>query len=269
MSDFHQLQNSMGDSVFNTYEYTKYTYPAHFHKSYELLYVGQGSALCTVDEKTVLLNKGDFFLIFPYRIHSFQVNESSTLFVSVFSGSFIKSFVKMTAGKEGSISPFRCSATAEELFREKIQHKFNAFFGTLSDTEILTVKACLYMICCEYLEKVELSAVNAQGNETVMQILDQISRRFTENITLQSISEELGYSYQYVSKIFSQRIRTNFKALVNQYRYEYAKQLLTETDKSISEIAFESGFQSIRSFNFVFSSFANQTPREFRARNIV
>ena len=122
---------------------------------------------------------------------------------------------------------------------------------------------------CEFLEKVKLSPAVVDGNEIVMQILDQISRRFTENITLQNISEELGYSYQYVSKIFSHRIRTNFKALLNQYRYEYAKQLLTETDKSISEIAFESGFQSIRSFNSVFLFFSNLTPREFRSQNTV
>ena len=55
----------------------------------------------------------------------------------------------------------------------------------------------------------------------------------------------------------------NFKTLVNHYRFEYARQqLLNNPEKSISEIAFESGFQSIRSFNRIYREISGSTPNQ-------
>ena len=97
----------------------------------------------------------------------------------------------------------------------------------------------------------------------LVQILEYVSQNFQEDISLQSIARALGYNYQYLSKIFNRTMNINFKTLVNHYRFEYARQqLLNNPEKSISEIAFESGFQSIRSFNRIYREISGSTPNQ-------
>jgi xylan 1,4-beta-xylosidase len=56
----------------------------------------------------------------------------------------------------------------------------------------------------------------------------------------------------------------SFTEFLNSYRLDAALALLTETDKDITEIALESGFQSIRSFNEYFKSRIGTTPVKYR-----
>ena len=56
----------------------------------------------------------------------------------------------------------------------------------------------------------------------------------------------------------------NFKKFLNQYRFEYAKNLIVNTDKKLSDIALESGFGSIRNFNRIYYKFSGITPKEQR-----
>ena len=56
----------------------------------------------------------------------------------------------------------------------------------------------------------------------------------------------------------------SFSDLLSLYRLEAAAALLDETDKKITEIAFESGFQSIRSFNNSFRAQFGMSPSEYK-----
>ena len=56
--------------------------------------------------------------------------------------------------------------------------------------------------------------------------------------------------------------------MLNQYRTSYALELLRDSDLSLTEIAFESGFQSIRSFDHVFRQSLGRSPKDFRKENI-
>ena len=57
----------------------------------------------------------------------------------------------------------------------------------------------------------------------------------------------------------------NFTDYINVYRFNAACAMLTETDMSMTDIAYESGFQSIRSFNSIFKKLSGVTPREYRS----
>ena len=57
---------------------------------------------------------------------------------------------------------------------------------------------------------------------------------------------------------------TGFNSYVNCYRVEKAREMLRETELSVSEIALLCGFGSISQFNRVFREVVRQTPREFR-----
>ena len=60
----------------------------------------------------------------------------------------------------------------------------------------------------------------------------------------------------------------SFNDYVNTYRFNTASEMLITTDASITEIAYESGFQSIRSFNNTFKKLSGLSPSEYRKNGI-
>ena len=86
-------------------------------------------------------------------------------------------------------------------------------------------------------------------------------------LTLKFLSEELKVSTQVLSMVINQKSEKNFNGFVNSYRIEEAVRLLNDPTKkthTISAIAYESGFNSISSFNSAFKKFTGKTPQSYR-----
>lgn len=86
-------------------------------------------------------------------------------------------------------------------------------------------------------------------------------------ITIDDIAVMLGSNRVYVSRLMSSKYGTTFTDYINQSRIEFAKNLMASTEKSIEDIAIESGFQSSSSFCRVFKKVTDETPSAWRSRN--
>ena len=89
---------------------------------------------------------------------------------------------------------------------------------------------------------------------------------YTEELTLESVSEALGYSKHHVSHAIADAFRCNFRTLVNSHRINSAQTQLLSTEKSVSQIAYACGFQNQSSFNRIFLKHCGITPSSFRCR---
>ena len=127
----------------------------------------------------------------------------------------------------------------------------------------MQTKGILYMLGGEFLANTELISA-PESNTLITDIVQHISENFKSNITLKDIAQKRGYNYQYVSRVFNHTMKVNFKKITNRFRLEYALHLLQDTNESISTICFESGFQSIRSFNQICKEECGKTPKELR-----
>lgn len=91
-----------------------------------------------------------------------------------------------------------------------------------------------------------------------------IRERHTENLSLADIASEVDFSRERLSRLFHETLGITFSEYLIQVRLASAHQLLKDTDLPITEIAYESGFQSLSQFNRNFAKFEGQSPREFR-----
>lgn len=82
--------------------------------------------------------------------------------------------------------------------------------------------------------------------------------------TLGELALKLGVGGRHLRRLFQRHVGASPKALLMTQRVLFAKQLLSETDLPISEIAFASGFGSIRRFNAGFKKMVARTPSDFR-----
>lgn len=85
------------------------------------------------------------------------------------------------------------------------------------------------------------------------------------NLTLVRVAKRLSEPARRVSIATNRATGENFSRYVNGYRIGHAKQALAETELSITEVMFESGFISKSSFNTEFRRITGQTPSQFRA----
>lgn len=250
--------------IFNTRTFENSTFFAHFHKSFELIYVVKGELCCTIDGNNYTFSEGQFALIFPYQIHSWEIGDGR-IYICVFSEGYVKSFLKSAAGHRAENPVFTVSEAVERYFLDTLYTDFPEYFNKPAPENSLEIKSALYGICHDFLKSVKLiKTQESPSGQLIIEMLKYISEHFKEDISLRTIATATGYNYQHISKVFNQKINMSFKAFLNWHRFEYAKELLAESKKSITEIAHESGFQSIRNFNCVCMQLSGKTPRELR-----
>ncbi|MCE9554606.1 MAG: helix-turn-helix domain-containing protein [Planctomycetes bacterium] len=92
-------------------------------------------------------------------------------------------------------------------------------------------------------------------------------RALLQNLNLSSVARECGVSPSHLSRIFHHATGLTFREYMARFRIEHARNLLHGTNRRITEIALDSGFQSLSQFNRVFRQVYGKSPRQLRAQN--
>jgi len=82
--------------------------------------------------------------------------------------------------------------------------------------------------------------------------------------TVQFVSDELNISPNYLSRLLKTLTGQSTQQLIHNKIIEKAKEKLSTTQLSVSEIAYELGFEHPQSFTKLFKNKTNQSPLEFR-----
>jgi AraC-like DNA-binding protein len=88
------------------------------------------------------------------------------------------------------------------------------------------------------------------------------------DLSLKSLADRVNISPHHLSQILNEKLHKTFYDYVNEQRVEYAKQaLLKEPERSITDVAFESGYNSKNSFYNSFKRHTGMIPSEYRRRH--
>ncbi len=93
-----------------------------------------------------------------------------------------------------------------------------------------------------------------------------IEEQYQDNLTLATMARQACMSRFYFCKVFKKETGVNFIQYLWRVRVEKAKTLLMNLNFRTSEVAFESGFQSLTHFNRVFRRVERQSPKAYRQR---
>lgn len=86
-------------------------------------------------------------------------------------------------------------------------------------------------------------------------------------INLTKLSQLLCTNTSYLSKVINIYFKCNLKTLLNQYRINYAKELLKKEKCNIQSLPKQCGFISRSTFYAAFTKFEHITPTDYRARH--
>jgi AraC-like DNA-binding protein len=115
-----------------------------------------------------------------------------------------------------------------------------------------------------------LSNVQMQGedNETehdrINAIVDRITADVASPVSAGDLAAELGMSESQFSRFFRRATGNTFTDFVNRIRVNRACQLLMQSDRQVTHICYEVGFQNVANFNRRFRDIKGMTPSEFR-----
>ena len=99
-------------------------------------------------------------------------------------------------------------------------------------------------------------------------MLNRISRSLSEGVpAVSDVAGHLGMSARTLQRRLSER-GLAYQQLVDSARRRLALSLLRQTDYSLAEIAFMTGFAEQSSFTRAFKRWAGQTPRSYRLRSL-
>ena len=100
--------------------------------------------------------------------------------------------------------------------------------------------------------------------EAVKKAIDYIEKYLEEEISLDTISKNIGYSKFHLNRIFTEYTGiTMYKYLQNR-RLTVAAEKLVKTDKPIMQIAYEAGYDTQQSFSFAFKQIYLYPPKIYR-----
>lgn len=85
-------------------------------------------------------------------------------------------------------------------------------------------------------------------------------------LSIETIKSESGFSEKKIASDLKASTEMSFKQLLNQLRIVESKRLLSESSLSISEIAYQIGYNNVSHFNRVFKSMENCSPSDFREK---
>ena len=91
-----------------------------------------------------------------------------------------------------------------------------------------------------------------------------IQNHFDEHITNLQLSKIASMSPAYLCRFFKKATGMTLSDYILRCRIEKAKELLILDDLSVSQIAFQVGFESLNYFDRVFKKLVYSTPQEFR-----
>lgn len=105
-------------------------------------------------------------------------------------------------------------------------------------------------------------------DEATQQVIDKmrvyIDSHYTENISLELIAEQMHFNPNYIGHLFKQQNGLGFKEYIIKIRIDKAKQLLSETNLKIYEIAKKIGYNDVAYFIKIFKKETGISPKKFR-----
>ena len=117
----------------------------------------------------------------------------------------------------------------------------------------------------EFIEKVFRNHEKKQLNIHLMKAVDYISRHYSEDLTLNKVSDAIFVSAFYLSHLFRNELNTTFSDYICRFRISMAKDFLRNKQYRIMEIARMTGFSDPNYFAKSFKKLTGVTPKSYRA----
>ncbi len=247
----------------------------HFHPEIELVYVDKGQGKRHIGNHMSYYNDSQLLLIgsnLPHIGFTDRPNHGSELLVQFLPDFLGTNFFDKLAMQ--SIKQLFERAKNGILFSKTIQRKLGKKIHKLNEVKGFERIILLLKILHQLSEAEDYELLNAetfvfetdyQDSSRIEIIYKHINQNFKEHISLDEIADQVSMTVPAFCRYFKKSTGKTFTKLVNEYRVVHATKLLSESQMSISDVAFECGFNNFSHFNKLFKEFTGKSASKYRA----
>ncbi|TZF86482.1 AraC family transcriptional regulator (plasmid) [Pedobacter sp. BS3] len=251
----------------------------HFHPEYEFIHVLKGHGMLLVADKIYPFSEGDLAFLGSNLPHLWRTdpyykhNDVEVLFTH-FSEDFL--------GKDFFYRP--AMAHILQLLRKAekglaikgktkklLSDKFSVMIKAQPFSRILFLLDVLHSLALSTeLEELSDKSHSSTHIDTILmdKIYTYLSHHFKDDINLDEIAEVAHLSTSAFCKYFKKHTQKTFSEFLNEVKIRHACKLLIETDYSVSQVCYESGFKSLTNFNRQFKTITQLTPHGYRRQHL-
>ncbi len=235
----------------------------HWHENIEMLYFLEGECNVINGNEELFVKEGEIVVFNSEAVHYLKAKDSPCKYIIVqldttyfeamgfnISDSNIKKIIR-----DEEIGGILRKALKEQ--EEKMPY--------YQESVKAMIQQILVIIFRKYLDDSSENGELSNKLKLIKKVVKYIKRHYDEDLTVERISEECGYSRFYVSKTFKEITGYTVIWYINAARIENAKSLIKNGDLSMSEIALQSGFGNQSYFGKVFKRIENISPHEYKA----
>ena len=234
----------------------------HYHPHYEIYYMKEGSCRYFIDDRSFDVEAGDVIFIPKGIIHrtNYTTNLHSRLLIN-FTDDYIPNNVI------GNIMESRYLYRSREITRH-IEELFNKIEKEYTHPDDYT-RSLLYCYTAEMFYLILRHPGNLEeattGNELIDSIVRYIKQNYMSDIKLSSVAKMKSVSPEHLSRTFKSCTGFGFNEYVTLLRLRKAEEMIrTEHNKTISEIAYECGFNDGNYFSYKFKKMYGISPIKLR-----
>ena len=272
------------DDPFSTYHIENagrsFQIPVHWHDEFEIIYVRSGFLTVSISGESYIGKTGEAFVVSPGNLH-LMGSQSGTVdyYTFLFPLKYI-SFCTDDMLDEKLLEPLnsghlmicpRVNDTAKELCEQliKIYEAKNDESESKITTQVRTKRILLQFILEMWKKGFVIENDTSGRNIVEKEMVSYIQQNFTGKISLKEFGEQFHLSEKYISRYFKEHFHITLSQYITYLRLENAKQLLQDTDLSVTETAMQSGYQNVSYFIRSFKKTYGISPLKYRNSGIL
>jgi AraC-like DNA-binding protein len=251
-------------------------FPLHWHQRMELLYILKGTINAEINGKAWEGNQSDIVTVDAGLIHGFfDSSPDSTVRIFQF-GSEI--FDETISAPIFSQRPMITSADAAlHSHLERLLMEIDSEYRQKDVGFRLVIKAKLYEIVALLLRNVPLEpisdthGVHKKNNTRLLERIFSCIYNHHENpaFMLEDAANDVGLSKFYLTRFLKEQTGQSFHEHLTRIRVRAAQKHLAGSDAPVTEIAYQSGFPSLASFNRTFRRYTGVCPSLYQHRKTI
>lgn len=243
----------------------------HWHEQVELLQILEGSLTVTCASASYTLYPGQMCVFSPEMLHTGTAGPDGAVYnVILFD---LKMLVNQTQAAQEYIVPL-CKGHC--IFEPLVQHEpvrravDEIVQAHREETQLhpLQVMNMLYELVGLLYRYSGVRGLAAQPKQKqLLWAVDYINEHYDTHITLESLSRQIGYSKAHFCRKFKQETGMTVNQYIERLRLDKAKNMLSETDMPIKDIALECGYSDIAYFTNRCKRLFHQPPAQLRKQS--
>lgn len=234
-------------------------FPEHAHDYFEIEYVLSGKGTLFLNDTPYPFESGTLSFFTPVDFQAIKVESDITLLNISFTESWVDADIAFQLISPAVISGYNFPMYERFVEEYNSENKYND----------IVVKGILNTVLCDITRNIkkEKSENHKKLPVAIRRSLLYIHQNFTRDISLQAVSKNSFLHPVYFSKLFCDTMDMTFSQYLSGIRLEYAKRLLVNSDFTVTQICYMSGFSSLSHFLRCFKASYGATPKSYRTQN--